>query len=302
MALKCGIVGLPNVGKSTIFNALTAAQVPAESYPFCTIEPNVGIVPVPDDRLKQVTAIFRSPKSTPAVVEFVDIAGLVRGASKGEGLGNKFLGRIREVEALVHVVRCFEDPDVSHVEGSLDPVRDAELVTTELLLKDLETAGRRLERVQKAIRTGEKEAAKEGRVLEQVVAALDQGKTVRSLHLPTADRQEVRRLDLLTMKPMLYVANVDEAEIQHTERAPNIKALLEMAESEGNLCIRLCGRLEHELSLLDEDEGAEFLEAYGLPEPGLDKLVHTAYRLLDYQTYFTGGPVEARASTGPPVK
>ena len=299
MALQCGIIGLPNAGKSTIFNALTAAQVPAESYPFCTIDPNTGVVAVPDSRLDQVAAIFKSPKITPTVVEFVDIAGLVRGASKGEGLGNKFLGRIREVEALVHVVRCFEDPDVTHVEGSLDPLRDAELVTTELLLKDLETAGRRHQRVQKGARTGDKEAAKEALIWDRVLEGLDQGRTVRSLDLDENQLEPVKRLDLLTEKPVLYVANVDEEEIQRSDRADDIKALFALAESEGNLCIRLCGRLEHELSLLDQAEQLEFIEGYGLPEPGLDKLVHAAYRLLGYQTFFTGGPTEARAWTVP---
>ncbi len=297
MALKCGIVGLPNVGKSTIFNALTAAQVPAESYPFCTIESNVGVVPVPDERLAKVASVYQPKKVTPAVVEFVDIAGLVRGASKGEGLGNQFLAHIREVEALVHVVRCFDDPDVSHMEGDLDPVRDAELVETELLLKDLETVTKRLPRVAKAGQTGDQAAAVEAGALKRVRAGLEQGRTGNSLRLTTQELDAVRRLELLTLKPVLYVANVGEDEITGARRSALVQVLFDLAARAGNRGIRLCGKLEQELALLAEDEQQEFIEGFGLQEPGLSKLVHAAYDLLGYQTFFSGNENEVRAWT-----
>ena len=297
MALQCGILGLPNAGKSTLFNALTASDVPAESYPFCTIDPNVGIVPVPDARLAVLERIFQPGKVTPAVVEFVDIAGLVRGASKGEGLGNQFLAHIRATDALVHVVRCFEDSEVTHVEGSLDPVRDAQIIETELLLKDLESLDRRTQRAAKGARSGEKSAASELAVLERLTAALDAGQMARSVPLDNREKGLVKQLDLLTRKPILYVANVDEREIQRKGRGPLPTALAEFAAAEGNTFIRLCGQIEQEIAVLEGDEQSDFLAEYGLPEPGLDKLIHAAYALLRYQTFFTGSSKEVRAWT-----
>ncbi len=295
MTLQCGIIGLPNTGKSTIFNALTAAEVPAENYPFCTIDSNSGIVQVPDARLYQLEQIFNPGKVTPAVVEFVDIAGLVRGASRGEGLGNQFLSHIREVNAMVHVVRCFEDDDVAHVEGSIDPLRDAEVIETELLLKDLDTVEKRLNRARKAARSGAKELQAEVDLLERVFTVLAAGQSARTLDLEAADQHRLRSLALLTLKPILYVANVDEAEMQQQERGPLPQSLFDYAVAEGNICIRLCGKIEQELAVLDADEQSEFISEYGLTEVGLDKLVHAAYKLLSYQTFFTGGPIEVRA-------
>ena len=295
MALQCGIIGLPNAGKSTIFNALTASEVAAKNYPFCTIDPNTGVVPVPDERLGALARIYAPGKVTPAIVEFVDIAGLVRGASKGEGLGNQFLSHIREVEAMVHVVRCFEDPDVSHVEGSIDPVRDAEVIETELLLKDLDTVEKRLPKAQKTARSGDKAAAAEAAVLEKVLAGMNDGRMARDLRLSAVELDLIGHLFLLALKPILYVANVDEEEIQRVERGPRAQALVDFAEKEGNVCIRLCGKIEQEIALLNQEERIEFLAEYNLHEAGLDKLIHAAYALLGYQTFFTGGPKEVRA-------
>jgi len=297
MALQCGIIGLPNVGKSTIFNALTVSQVPAESYPFCTIDPNVGVVPVPDARLDELARIYQPGKVTHATVEFVDIAGLVRGASKGEGLGNQFLAHIREVEAVIHVVRCFEDPDISHPEGSIDPVRDAAIVKTELLLKDLESVEKRLARVKKPAATGDREAAAELAVLEKVARGLDAGRAARDLDLAAAERAIVERQFLLTIKPVLYVANVGETEMEGGERSSQIQALFDFAAGENNRAIRLCGRLEQEITLLDESEREAFVEEYHLREAGLAKLIHAAYDLLGYHTFFTCNPNEVRAWT-----
>lgn len=297
MALQCGIIGLPNAGKSTIFNALTASEVAAENYPFCTIDPNTGVVPVPDERLGALARIYRPGKVTPAIVAFVDIAGLVRGASKGEGLGNQFLSHIREVDAMVHVVRCFEDPDVTHVEGSIDPVRDAEVIETELLLKDMDTVEQRLPKAQKTARAGDQAATAEAAVLDHVLAGMNGGRMARDLGLSAADLDLIRHLFLLTLKPILYVANVDEEEIQHAQRGPQAQALVDFAEEEGNVCIRLCGKIEQEIALLNQEERLEFLAEYSLHEAGLDKLIHAAYALLGYQTFFTGNPNELRAWT-----
>ncbi|MBT9252469.1 MAG: redox-regulated ATPase YchF [Brockia lithotrophica] len=299
MAVSAGIVGLPNVGKSTLFNALTQAGAAAENFPFCTIEPNVGVVPVPDPRLDVLAEMFRSRERIPATVRFVDIAGLVAGASKGEGLGNRFLAHIREVEAIVHVVRAFEDPGVVHVAGRVDPARDIEVVNTELLLADLETVERRLERVGKRARVGEEAARKEAACLEGLAAHLGEGRPARTW----GDRDEecadlLAELHLLTAKPVLYVANVSEAMLaDDPKRHPLVRAVRARAEEEGAEVVVLSAALEAELQSLSPEERREFIEAYGLPAPGLDRLVAAAYRLLRQITFFTAGEKEARAWT-----
>lgn len=297
MSLQCGIVGLPNVGKSTIFNALTASSVPAENYPFCTIDPHVGIVPLPDPRLFELEKIYKPEMVTPAIVEFTDIAGLVKGASTGEGLGNKFLGQIKQVGAIIHVIRCFDDSNVVHVEGRVDPIRDAELIETELLLADLATLDRRLIKISKAARGGDKSAVRKIKVLEQLLEHLNSGHRARTFPAENDDLPFIRSLFLMSRKPILYVANVDEYEIQNTERNKHVQALFDFAEKEGNLAIRLCGKLEQEIATLDGDDKQMFLDEYNLPEPGLEKLIHASFKLLDLETFFTGGPKEVRAWT-----
>jgi len=296
MALRCGIVGLPNVGKSTIFNALTKSSVPAENYPFCTIEPHMGIVSLPDSRLAKLEHIFNPEKVTPASVEFTDIAGLVKGASKGEGLGNQFLSQIRQVSAIIHVVRCFEDENITHVEGSIDPLRDAELIETELLLADLETLEKSVYRLNKLAKK-EKNAVKELDIVLKLKAHCDIGKMARTFKAEEEELETIRSLFLLTRKPILYVANVDENEILQSNSNLHVQALYDLAERENNKAIRLCGKIEQEIALLDEDEKNMFMEEYNLNEPGLDKLIYTSFKLLGLETYFTGGPSEVRAWT-----
>ncbi|HEX7381599.1 MAG TPA: redox-regulated ATPase YchF [Nevskiaceae bacterium] len=294
MAIKCGIVGLPNVGKSTLFNALTKAQIAAENYPFCTIDPNVGVVGVPDPRLDALAAIVHPQKILPATVEFVDIAGLVAGASKGEGLGNKFLSHIRETNAIAHVVRCFDDPDVVHVSGSVDPLRDVATIDTELALADLETIARATERATKLSRSGDKEAAAQAALFKRVQAQLDDAQPVRGLALSDDDRALLRDFQLLTAKPVLYVANVDEAGLKGNAWTGQLE---ERAAREGAEVVRVCAAIEAEIAQLDDADKGAFLADLGLQEPGLNRVIRSTYALLGLQTYFTAGPKEVRAWT-----
>ena len=294
MAIQCGIVGLPNVGKSTLFNALTKAGIQAENYPFCTIDPNVGIVPVPDPRLSALAAIVKPKQIIPATVEFVDIAGLVAGASKGEGLGNQFLAHIRETDAIAHVVRCFKNDDVIHVAGGVNPRSDIETISTELALADLATVEKALQRAEKAAKAGGREALERKEVLERVQAHLDTGAPVRALALAAGEHEALRELFLLTSKPVLYVANVAEDGFSDN---PLLEQVREMAKQEGAGVVPVCAAIEAELAELADADRAEFLADYGLTEPGLDRVIHAAYTLLGLQTYFTAGPKEVRAWT-----
>jgi len=295
MSLRCGIVGLPNVGKSTLFNALTRAAVAAENYPFCTIDPNVGIVEVPDPRLGAIAAIARPERVVPATVEFVDIAGLVAGASKGEGLGNQFLANIRETDAVAHVVRCFEDSNVVHVEGKLDPMSDIETINTELALADLATVEKQLAKSVKPARAGgDKEAQRLVAALEKVGAALNEARPARSVDLYPEERAVLKPLFLLTMKPSLYVANVSEHGFEHN---PLLDAVEARAKQEGAPVVAICAALEAQIADLGPEDKQIFLADMGLAEPGLDRLTRAAYKLLGLDTYFTAGPKEVRAWT-----
>ena len=300
MALGIGIVGLPNVGKSTLFNALSSAGAQAANYPFCTIEPNVGVVPVPDERLDQLAALVKPQKTIPTALEFVDIAGLVRGASKGEGLGNQFLANIRQVDAVLHVLRCFEDPNVTHVEGGVDPKRDRDIVDTELCLKDLETVEKRRERAQKnskaAGKAGE-EAKAELALLDKVKAGLDAGVTVRAQKLSPDEHKQLRELFLLTDKPVLYVANIGESQLGKEDTDPQVAAVRELAKAEGAEMVALAAGIEAEIQQLPREERPGFLSSVGLSEPGLHKVVRAGYRMLGLQTFFTVGEQECRAWT-----
>jgi GTP-binding protein YchF len=294
MSIQCGIVGLPNVGKSTLFNALTKAGIAAANFPFCTIDPNVGVVPVPDPRLQQLADIAHPHKIIPAAVEFVDIAGLVAGASKGEGLGNQFLAHIREVDAIAHVVRCFEHPDIVHVTGKIDPVADIETIDTELALADLESVDKALARVERAAKANDKEAMAKRPALEKIRAVLNQGRAARSVQLEDEERAAIRDLFLLTMKPLMYVANVREDGFADN---PYLDAVRKRAETEGAVVVPVCAAIEEELAQLDEADRGEFLASMGLSEPGLDRVIRAAYTLLGLQTYFTAGEKEVRAWT-----
>lgn len=294
MSLKCGIVGLPNVGKSTLFNALTKAGVAAENYPFCTIEPSVGIVEVPDARLAKLSAIVKPQRILPAVTEFVDIAGLVAGASKGEGLGNQFLANIRETHAIVHVVRCFANDNVIHVSGGIDPLRDIEVIDTELALSDMATVEKALLRYRRPASTGDKEAKLLVALLEKCMAQLDQGKALRTLNLSKEEAESLKPFCLITAKPVLYAANVAEDGFQNN---PYLDLVQKHADAEGARVVALCAAIEAEIADLEEDEKQIFLDDLGLQEPGLDRLIHAAYELLGLQTYFTAGVKEVRAWT-----
>ena len=292
MGIKCGIVGLPNVGKSTLFNALTKAGIAAANFPFCTIEPNTGIVPMPDPRLEALAAIVKPERVIPTTMEFVDIAGLVAGASKGEGLGNKFLAHIRETDAIAHVVRCFEDGNVIHVANKVDPIADIETIDTELALADLESVLKALDRANRAAKANDKEALARKPVLEKLAAALDQGRSARSAGLDAEEKALVRDMFLITLKPLMYIANVAE---DGFENNPHLDAVRARAEAEGAEVVPVCAAIEEELAQLDDADRDEFLKDLGLEEPGLNRVIRAGYKLLGLQTYFTAGVKEVRA-------
>jgi GTP-binding protein YchF len=294
MSLQCGIVGLPNVGKSTLFNALTKAGIAAENYPFCTIEPNVGVVEVPDPRLDALSAIVKPERVVPAIVEFVDIAGLVAGASKGEGLGNQFLAHIRETDATVNVVRCFEDENVIHVAGKVDPISDIEVIQTELCLADLSTVEKALHRHTKTARSGDKEAIKLVALLEKIQAALNEGRPARALEFTKEERPLIKQFSLITAKPAMFVANVAE---DGFENNPFLDRLREYADRQKAPVVAICAKIEAELSEMDDEDRTMFLAELGQDEPGLNRLIRAAYSLLGLQTYFTAGVKEVRAWT-----